>query len=297
MKIMLCVDGSPSSNLVSSALLTRKLDDKTEVRLVIAVEPAESRFFHLGPIQSQFMHSHELDSARRCVNEVRDELEKLIPHAKIEEGIAVGHVKEALLSAADKWKPDLIVVGSRGIRRDDPLALGSVSQAILEHSSCPVLVARKVSNQSPVMNILIPLDHSKYSTAAAEWALQQQWTKSPRFTLLSVVPPMPKGYALEDNVERAALFLHEYEQMERSSKVLLKTWANKFDEKFGARSTEIKLVCGEPRNEILSAVVDRQNAMIIMGSHGHTALKRFLLGSVSRAVSLQADCCVEVVRS
>ena len=40
------------------------------------------------------------------------------------------------------WEPDLIVVGSRGHGPVETAVLGSVSAAVVDHATCPVLVAR-----------------------------------------------------------------------------------------------------------------------------------------------------------
>jgi nucleotide-binding universal stress UspA family protein len=36
--------------------------------------------------------------------------------------------------------------------------------------------------------------------------------------------------------------------------------------------------------------------LIVVGSHGHRGIERFLLGSVSEGVALHAKCSVEVIR-
>ena len=36
--------------------------------------------------------------------------------------------------------------------------------------------------------------------------------------------------------------------------------------------------------------------LIVVGSHGHRGIERFLLGSVSEGVALGAHCSVEVIR-
>lgn len=51
-------------------------------------------------------------------------------------------VAESLLSYAKSHKIDLIAMGSRGIGGFKKLILGSVASAVLQHSECPVLIAR-----------------------------------------------------------------------------------------------------------------------------------------------------------
>ena len=42
--------------------------------------------------------------------------------------------------------------------------------------------------------------------------------------------------------------------------------------------------------------LDKAIDLIVVGSHGYRPLKRFLMGSVSQAVALHAQCSVEIVR-
>jgi nucleotide-binding universal stress UspA family protein len=53
-----------------------------------------------------------------------------------------GHPAEELLALTDKEKPDLVVVGSRGLSTARRILLGSVSDALVHHARCPVLVVR-----------------------------------------------------------------------------------------------------------------------------------------------------------
>jgi nucleotide-binding universal stress UspA family protein len=53
---------------------------------------------------------------------------------------------------------------------------------------------------------------------------------------------------------------------------------------------------GEPRSVIVDEARDWSADLIIVGSHGYTGLKRWLLGSVAQAVVAHAPCSVEVVR-
>lgn len=52
----------------------------------------------------------------------------------------VGDAADAILEAADKHGADLIVMGHRGLGRMQEMLLGSVSQKVLHHAKCNVLI-------------------------------------------------------------------------------------------------------------------------------------------------------------
>jgi nucleotide-binding universal stress UspA family protein len=53
-----------------------------------------------------------------------------------------GIVVEELLKTAESQHPDLMVMGARGLSAGGRLFLGSVSDAIVHHVACPVLVVK-----------------------------------------------------------------------------------------------------------------------------------------------------------
>jgi nucleotide-binding universal stress UspA family protein len=56
--------------------------------------------------------------------------------------IAIGPVAPEILRYADVTDTDLLVVGARGLGTMKRVLLGSVSEAVLRHAGCPVLVVR-----------------------------------------------------------------------------------------------------------------------------------------------------------
>ena len=75
-------------------------------------------------------------------------LNPLIKEAKAEETVksiftsGTTSVAESLLEESNKLKPDLIVMGSRGLGGFKSLLLGRVSNALVAHSKCPVLIVK-----------------------------------------------------------------------------------------------------------------------------------------------------------
>jgi len=51
-------------------------------------------------------------------------------------------ITDELLSFADAYKVDLIVMGSRGLGGFKKLLLGSVASGVSQHSKCPVLIVK-----------------------------------------------------------------------------------------------------------------------------------------------------------
>jgi nucleotide-binding universal stress UspA family protein len=54
-----------------------------------------------------------------------------------------GPVAPCILAEADKHASDLIVVGARGLGVVKRMLLGSVSEAVLRHANCPVLIVHR----------------------------------------------------------------------------------------------------------------------------------------------------------
>ena len=67
-------------------------------------------------------------------------------------------------------------------------------------------------------------------------------------------------------------------------------------EKNPALSISTKVINESPKEGILKEAESFGADLIVVGSHGQSALSRFLLGSVSHTVALHANCSVEIVR-
>ena len=56
--------------------------------------------------------------------------------------VLFGSPDSRIVETAEQWHADLIVIGSHGYSRWERLLLGSVSDSVLHHAPCSVLVVR-----------------------------------------------------------------------------------------------------------------------------------------------------------
>ena len=104
----------------------------------------------------------------------------------------------------------------------------------------------------------------------------------------SVRPPIPSG--LKQAHEHAAAIMAEAEaRAERGTKLV--------QQNFPGWTINHEVVNGSPAFEVLNRVEQWQPQLIVVGSRGHTALGRFVLGSVSQKILTEAPTSVRVGRA
>lgn len=143
--------------------------------------------------------------------------------------------------------------------------------------------------------ILVAIDGSPFSDKAAEEAVRmaagnQSQFKSkiyamlvlpnaPRSTFTDFVPPPPITETKEWDELRERVF-YVIEKNAREADIPL----------------EIKVVYGDPADELIDFAEKEQIDVIVIGSSGKGFLKRKLLGSVSNKVVKNSPCSVYIVR-
>jgi nucleotide-binding universal stress UspA family protein len=142
--IVLGVDGSADSLSAAAFVGSLALDPGLRLTLVAAVPPPPvPPAFELG--SSALFLDETLTrwqtEAERALESVAASFKKEV--ATIERRAPVGQPGEEIASTANAVGADLIVVGARGHGAFKRLLLGSVSEYVLHHAGCPVLVVRQ----------------------------------------------------------------------------------------------------------------------------------------------------------
>lgn len=203
----------------------------------------------------------------------------------------------ALISKADSWKPDLVVVGSQGRSVVGRFFLGSVAQNVLAHVSCSVRIGRGARLASPAtgapVRIIIGVDGSAYAAASVSAVAGRMWPAGSEVKIIAAVDlpfwtEVLLGSGLTDRMA----------QDEDNDLSVARPAVEAAVEALRIKnlSATTIVVEGDPKR-VLVEEAERWGAdCIFLGAKGHSRLERFLLGSVSAAVAARAHCSVEVVR-
>ena len=81
---------------------------------------------------------HRIAAGDKIIEEAGKEFE--VAGLKFQTELLEGPVAEAIMNVAETRDADLIVLGARGMSSLEGLLLGSVSQKVIHHATCPVLV-------------------------------------------------------------------------------------------------------------------------------------------------------------
>ena len=141
-----------------------------------------------------------------------------------------------------------------------------------------------------VMKILLAIDDSKFSEAAANSLSGQFRPADTEVRIVYVVEPI----ILTEPPQMSPGYFPEVEtRVPPAQEVADRTAKNLSDAGFKVTTS---VTTGDPRGIILDEAAQWRPDLIVMGSHGRKGFERFFLGSVSEAVARHAPCSVQIVR-
>jgi nucleotide-binding universal stress UspA family protein len=291
MKILLAIDSSAASRVALDQVASRPWPANSQVRVLHVVEIAEP--FALAPILDEVSAR-----AHRLVEDAATRLRSRGLEADVKVG--QGDPKTVILDhATELLDADLIVMGAHGSSAIERFLMGSVSRSVLRHAHCSVeLVRPSPAPAGAALKVLLAVDGSAGSREAVALVAARPWPSGSEFRVLSVVDldmsalqvafEIPGLDAAHLEAQRAAAMQRTEDAIDSARGVLeaagLKT------------SPSISVLVASPKEVILEEAVAWPADLIVLGSHGHDRLDRFLLGSTSEAVATHAACSVAVMR-
>jgi nucleotide-binding universal stress UspA family protein len=284
-RIVVGIDGSPqSANALEWAVARARLGSE-ELELVNAYSlvPAFDFYgYHAmnQPVEWFVEYSEQvLDAAAARVRELAPDLTCTLTST-------VGHPAHMLADASEG--ADAVVVGRRGLGSAASALLGSVSNRLTIHATCPVVVVAE--GELPTTGpIVVGVDGSEFGTNALRYALAEAAARDTSVRAIAAYDVLHRAFG-----EDAELLARMQADVEAEAAGVIGRALDELQGTDGASvSVDQVAVQGRPADAILSNAADAR--LIVVGTHGRGLVRRVLLGSVSREVLNDADRPVAIV--
>lgn len=141
-RVVFAVDDSRPSRAAARFLRSRILPESAKVTILTSVESPVTDFAarYLSESQLTELKQPVIDRATRLVNALRDEFIKDGFSAVTQ--VHMDHVIDTIVKYVEASHDQLLVIGSRDLTKSERLYLGSVSESLLRHAPCSVLIVR-----------------------------------------------------------------------------------------------------------------------------------------------------------
>jgi len=149
MHVLIATDGSPNSiEAARRAAQLLKPADHVTLLSVLTEVPGDDA----GGFEGSVYSAGEQEALwKQELAEAGEELERTaaaLTSTAVDKRIEVGDVSGTICKVADELKVDVIVVGSHGRGAIERLLLVSVSDQVVRHAPCPVLVIRPTPDKN-----------------------------------------------------------------------------------------------------------------------------------------------------
>jgi nucleotide-binding universal stress UspA family protein len=144
-KILLATDGSEEAALASQTAADVAEKTSSELDIVHVGEPLYIPRNYEGLYMGEYIEEEEKELERRARGLLDDQVEKLkaTGGSVAQAYLRTGTPDEEIIALAEELRAGLIVIGSRGRGGVRRALMGSVSDSVVRHARCPVLVVRK----------------------------------------------------------------------------------------------------------------------------------------------------------
>jgi nucleotide-binding universal stress UspA family protein len=202
-----------------------------------------------------------------------------------------GTPQALILSRAEEWLADLIIMGSHGQTSAADALLGSVTDSIIRHAHCPVLVVRPGKRTG---GIIAGTDFSDPALPALRAAADEAERTGAELTVVHSLDLVwaPAAYpALAFGGAPFTISAEHIKELEVVATQRLEESLKQLNV-----SGDPVVTTGPAGRALIDIASERKADLIVVGTIGRTGLRRALLGSVAETVAKGAPCSVLIIR-
>lgn len=213
----------------------------------------------------------------------------------VTETVVAGHPADSIVTHAQASRPDLVVLGARGLSGIRRRLVGSVSGKVARYAPTSVLVAR---SPGPLQRVVLGYDASPDADRALELIATLPLRSGVDVTVCAayeVTAPLCSGIA--------PTMIAQVNAAHRDSL----RWAREAADAIAAIAVErladsgleasSRIAHGSPHEQLAVAVSELGADLVVVGSRGLSGIERFFLGSTSAALVAQPPTSLLVARS
>ena len=187
---------------------------------------------------------------------------------------------DAILDLCEELAPDLLLMGRRGMGSLRRVLVGSVSESVIHHARCPVLVVRGGEEAWPPKRVVVGHDGSEDAEKAARLAAEigRLFDAGSVLVRAHQGPPEPiGGWSSEDRSQLDRALIRAEEDLDERAEQLGSIFGN---------VPKARIREGDPARALLKVAEegDESKTLLAVGSRGLGTISRIRLGSVSTNV-------------
>lgn len=279
-KILLATDGSKDAELAAKATVDLSKRTGAELHVVHAWRPLP-HYAYPSLVPEGYQPPYE-EGARKILEAQVGRIEEA-GISVAEAHLVTGRPADAILDLGDQIGAGLIVVGSRGLGPVKRLLVGSVSESIVHHAKCPVLVVRSGAESWPPVRVVIGEDLSEDAHSAAKLGITLGKLMEAETLLVHTyegMPPHPETLPQADRELYEAMVEKHLRQVESA----LEERAAELEQAYDVRP-QGRIVPGESA-QVLAEIAEEGDgpSLLVVGSRGLGTSERIVIGSVSSKV-------------
>lgn len=308
MKLLIAYDGSEGSDVAIDELQRAGLPAEGEALVVSVAEvwlvPRDQNADEMFPAKvpqavklAQQRAERMMEDATTLAKRGSEHVQRIFPRWKVGYEAMSGSPGFELLNRAGEWKPDLMVVGSKGRTALGRFVFGSVSQKVLTEARTSVLVGRRPTGSGKsAERIVVGVDGSPGSQIAVNAVAARMWSSGSEVRVVVAYDSI-----VDVGISLMPPDIDEFIEAERMQAEEFAAEAVK-DLRAGlaARDVTVSYVVepGDPKSVLVAQAEEFGADCIFTGASGFSNnLERWILGSVSAAIAARAECSVEVSRA
>lgn len=276
MKVLFATDGSESAARAQNLVARIAWPTPTTIKVLYVDQPFAGDL-DLPRGQITAAHEQARTDVERELAATREALSA--PGREVETTLKIGRPASTIVDAARAMPADLLVLGSHGRGALAAAVLGSVTAEVVDYAPSPVLVARG----DTVTGVVLAHDGSPGAHFAETVLLSLPFLRQLPIRVLSTWIVAP-GYGAMDPTGGSFIDGELYTQALREARDQAKAVADAAVARLQAAGVHAVAEVLEARAADGIASAAGTTDLIVMGTRGHTGLKRLLLGSVARGV-------------